>query len=357
MTASLDLLALSEKELGDWLADRGQKRFRAKQVRKWLYEKGAASVDEMTDLPKALRSTLDGATTLGTLTVAAEQNSKDGTIKRLYRLPDGHLIESVLMLYADGRRTACISSQAGCAMGCVFCATGQMGFARQLTPTEIFEQVWRYDRALKAAGERLSNVVLMGMGEPFHNYNAVVAAMRRMNSDLGIGARHITVSTVGLVPKIRQLADEGIQVTLAVSLHAATDAARSALMPVNRKWPIEELVAACREYVEKTHRRVTFEWALIDGETDSVAEARRLGRLLSGLLCHVNVIPLNPTGGYGGQPSSPERVRKFVQTLGEHGVPASVRVRRGIDIDAGCGQLRSRVLEEEGTVTGPSTAL
>ena len=346
MATPIDLLSLSESELVAWLAERKQKRFRAKQVRRWLFEKGAASVDDMTDLPRALRDTMRDTTVLGTLTVAAEQRSRDATVKRLYRLPDGHLIESVLMHYADGRRTACISSQAGCAMGCVFCATGQMGFARHLTATEIFEQVWRYDRALKASGERLSNVVLMGMGEPFHNYDAVVAAMRRMNTDLGIGARHITVSTVGLVPKIRQLAEEGLQVTLAVSLHAATDTARSALMPVNRRWPIEELVDACREYVDKTHRRVTFEWALIDGETDSVAEARRLGRLLSGLLCHVNVIPLNPTGGYGGQPSSPERVRKFVQTLGKHGVPASVRMRRGIDIDAGCGQLRSRVLEE-----------
>ena len=348
MTSTVDLLSLSEAELVAWLASHGQKKFRAKQVRRWLFEKGAASVDEMTDLSRTLRAMLDAHTTLGTLTVAAEQQSRDGTMKRLYRLHDGHLVESVLMKYADGRRTACVSSQAGCAMGCVFCATGQMGFARHLTATEVFEQVWRYDRALKASGERLSNVVLMGMGEPFHNYDAVVAAMRRMNSDLGIGARHITVSTVGLVPKIRQLADEGLQVTLAVSLHAATDAARSALMPVNRKWSIEELVAACREYVDKTHRRVTFEWALIEGETDTVAEAKRLGRLLSGLLCHVNVIPLNPTGGYGGQPSSPERVERFVQTLGRHGVPASVRMRRGIDIDAGCGQLRSRVLEEQG---------
>ncbi|HCH61625.1 MAG: 23S rRNA (adenine(2503)-C(2))-methyltransferase RlmN [Deltaproteobacteria bacterium] len=348
MTAPTDLLSLSEADLAAWLAQRGQRSFRARQIRRWLYQKGASSVDQMSDLPRALRESLAAETALGTLRVATEQSSKDGTVKRLYRLPDGHLIESVLMRYADGRRTACISSQAGCAMGCVFCATGQMGFARHLSSTEIFEQVWRYDRALKAEGERLSNVVLMGMGEPFHNYNPVVAAMKRMNKDLGIGARHITVSTVGIVPRIKSLADEGIQVTLAVSLHAATDTARSALMPVNRKWSIETLVEACREYVEKTHRRITFEWALIEGETDSVAEAQRLGRLLSGLLCHVNVIPLNPTGGYGGQPSAPERVQRFLQTLGRYGVPASVRVRRGIDIDAGCGQLRSRVMEEQG---------
>jgi len=346
MQAPTDLLSLSEAELSAWMKAHGQPAFRARQVRRWLFDKGAESVDAMTDLPKALRTVLREQTCLGTLDVAAQQESADGTMKRLYRLHDGHLIEAVLMRYRDGRRTACISSQAGCAMGCVFCATGQMGFARHLTPTEIFEQVWRYDRALKADGERLSNVVLMGMGEPFHNYDAVVAAMHRMNKDLGIGARHITVSTVGLVPRIRQLAEEGLQVTLAVSLHAATDAARRALMPVNKRWPIEELVQACRDYVDRTHRRVTFEWALIDGETDTPEEATRLGRLLQGLLCHVNVIPLNPTGGFSGRPSSPERVRRFVDILKRHGVPASVRVRRGIDIDAGCGQLRSRVLEE-----------
>jgi 23S rRNA (adenine2503-C2)-methyltransferase len=348
MTASVDLLALSEAELAAWLSERGQKAFRARQIRRWLYQKGASTVEDMTDLPLALRQELSSDMALGTLTVATEQSSRDGTLKRLYRLHDGHLIESVLMKYTDGRRTACISSQAGCAMGCVFCATGQMGFGRHLTPTEIFEQVWRYDRALKADGERLSNVVLMGMGEPFHNYTSVVTAMRRMNQDLGIGARHITVSTVGIVPKIKELATEGIQVTLAVSLHAATDAARSVLMPVNRKWSVEDLVGACRDYVDQTHRRVTFEWALIEGQTDTVEEAHRLGHLLSGLLCHVNLIPLNPTGGYGGRPSAPERVKRFVRTLGRHGVPASVRVRRGIDIDAGCGQLRSRVVEEQG---------
>ena len=350
MQAPVDLLSLSQSELSAWMKDRGQPAFRAKQVRQWLFEKGASSVDEMTNLPKSLRKILREESCLGTLTVATEQQSKDGTHKRLYRLHDGHLIESVLMRYRDGRRTACISSQAGCAMGCVFCATGQMGFARHLTPTEIFEQVWRYDRALKAEGDRLSNVVLMGMGEPFHNYRSVVAAMRRMNSDLGIGARHITVSTVGLVPRIRQLAEEGIQVTLAVSLHAATDAARRALMPVNKRWSIAELVAACQHYVDRTNRRVTFEWALIEGETDTPEEASRLGKLLQGLLCHVNVIPLNPTGGFSGRPSSPARARDFVEILGRYGVPASVRVRRGIDIDAGCGQLRSRVVEEGAAV-------
>ncbi|MCB9675902.1 MAG: 23S rRNA (adenine(2503)-C(2))-methyltransferase RlmN [Alphaproteobacteria bacterium] len=341
----IDLVALSKDELGVLLASWGEKPFRAKQVHGWLYEKGAADVSEMTDLPKGLRTRLAEETVLGAMDVAAEQRSKDGTVKRLYRLADGKLVETVLMPYADGRRTACISSQAGCAMGCVFCATGQMGFKRHLTAGEIFGQVWRQHVELKARGERLSNVVLMGMGEPFHNYEPVMEAVRRMMSDLGIGARHITISTVGLVPQIERFADEGLQVGLAISLHEATDAARSALMPVNRRWSIDVLLEAVRGYVEKTGRRVTFEWALIHGTNDTVEVAEQLGKRLRGVHCHVNLIPLNPTGGYAGLPSDPGRVEAFVETLGRYGVPATVRVRRGIDIDAGCGQLRERVLE------------
>jgi 23S rRNA (adenine2503-C2)-methyltransferase len=342
-----DLLALPPAGLGALAASLGHKRFRGKQIHDWLFKKGAQDVDEMRNLPKDLRARLRDASTIGTLTLATEQVSADGTTKRLYRLADGQLVETVLMRYRDGRNTACISSQAGCAMGCVFCATGQMGFARHLRTEEILEQVWRFDRELKAEGSRLSNVVMMGMGEPFHNYEAAVQAMRRINTEVGIGARHITVSTVGLVPAIRRFAEEGLQVTLAISLHSTDDRRRSAMMPVNKRWPVEELVAACRDYVEKTRRRVTFEWALIGGLTDSLDEATRLGRLLRGLLCHVNVIPLNPTEGYEGQPSHPEDVDAFVARLNELGVPASVRVRRGIDIDAGCGQLKSAVLKRQ----------
>jgi 23S rRNA (adenine2503-C2)-methyltransferase len=343
----IDLYTLDEQGLAALLAGWGQPAFRARQVRAWLYEKGAGSFDEMSDLPRGLRERLAAETCLGGLTVAAEQRSRDGTLKRLYRLGDGKLIESVLMPYATLRRTACISSQAGCAMGCVFCATGQMGFARHLSADEIFEQAQRFSTELIARGERLSNVVLMGMGEPFHNYDAVVVAIRRLMKDLGIGARHITVSTVGLVPKIRQFAAEGLQVTLAISLHAATDEERSALLPVNRRWPLAELMAACREYAELTGRRVTFEWALIEGNNDQPAQAHALGRLLRGLPSHVNLIPLNPTGGYAGGPSQSEAVGRFVEVLAEHGVPATVRMRRGIDIDAGCGQLTSKVERAE----------
>ena len=284
---------------------------------------------------------------LGELELAARQISRDGTEKRLYRLSDGQLIESVLMPYADGRRTACISSQAGCAMGCVFCATGQMGFGRNLSAAEIFEQALLFARELAANGERLSNVVFMGMGEPFHNYEASLDALRQMMSRLGIGARHITVSTVGLAPQIRRFADEGLQVKLAVSLHKVDDAERTALLPVNRRWPIAELLDACRYYVEKTDRRISFEWAAIAGENDTVKEAQRLGKLLAGLRCHVNIIPLNPTDAYAGTPSAGDNLERFVATLRQYGVPATLRLRRGIDIDAGCGQLKTAVIGPE----------
>ncbi|MCB9682350.1 MAG: 23S rRNA (adenine(2503)-C(2))-methyltransferase RlmN [Alphaproteobacteria bacterium] len=349
----VDLYTLSEAELGDLLVGWGEKRFRARQIRAWLYERGAMSFDGMTDLSKALRERLAAETTLGSLEVVTEQASRDGTVKRLLRLHDGQLVESVLMPYRDGRRTACISSQAGCAMACVFCATGQMGFARHLTSTEIYEQALRFSQELTLRGERLSNVVLMGMGEPFHNYEAVLEAIRRLMGELGIGARHITVSTVGLVPMIRRFAEEGLQVTLAVSLHEVDDTARSALMPINRRWPVAELLAACKDYTDASGRRVSFEWALIAGRNDDDATADRLGRALAGIPCHVNLIPLNPTGGYDGAPTEVPQAERFIEVLARHGVPATVRVRRGIDIDAGCGQLKSKVLARRTPAAGP----
>jgi 23S rRNA (adenine2503-C2)-methyltransferase len=254
------------------------------------------------------------------------------------------------MEYDDHRRTACISTQAGCAMGCVFCATGQMGFARHLTVGEIIEQALYVARGLQAEGERLSNVVFMGMGEPFHNYAHTVDAARRLidESAFGIGQRHVTVSTVGLVPAIRRFAEEGLQVRLAISLHAATDDERGDLLPVNDRWPIGELLDAVRYYIEKTGRRVTFEWALIARENDTPEQAHALGALLRGLLCHVNLIPLNPTTGYGGKKPDRDRVQRFVTILQSYGIPATVRVRRGIDINAGCGQLKTAVVSGEG---------
>ncbi|MFQ3567184.1 MAG: 23S rRNA (adenine(2503)-C(2))-methyltransferase RlmN [Aggregatilineales bacterium] len=341
-----DIYGLSLPALEAHLQRWGEPRFRARQIWDWLYERRVDTFEAMTNLPQALRERLASEFRLGVLALEAEEESIDGTLKRLYRLDDGQLIETVLMEYDDARRTACISTQAGCAMGCIFCATGQMGFARHLTADEIFEQAFFFARDLEALGERLSNVVLMGMGEPFHNYEASIAAVRRIMRDLGIGARHITVSTVGLVPMIRRFADEGLQVKLAVSLHAATDAEREALLPVNRRWPLAELMNACRAYVEKTGRRITFEWTLIHGENDTPEQAHALGRLLRGLKCHVNVIPLNPTGGYHGGPSAAGRVDAFVATLADYGISATVRVRRGIDINAGCGQLKAKVLRK-----------
>lgn len=347
-----DLYALSQDELAALLASWGEPKFRARQLWDWLYDKRVDSFDTMTNLPASLRERLKAETRLGTLALLTEQVSRDGTSKRVYRLPDGQLIESVLMQYDDDRRTACISTQAGCGMGCVFCATGQMGFARHLSAAEIFEQALYFARDLEAQGERLSNVVLMGMGEPFHNYDESIQAVRRLMQDLGIGARHLTVSTVGLVPQIRRFADEGLQVRLAISLHAATDEERSALLPVARRWPLRDLLAACRYYIDKTGRRITFEWALIEGKTDTPQQAHALGRLLKGMLCHVNAIPLNPTEGFAGGPSDTAAADQFVDILASYGISATIRVRRGIDIDAGCGQLKAKVAQQGEMVDG-----
>ena len=352
-----NVYGLDEKGLTEELIAMGQAKFRAKQIADWIYKKGVTNFSEMTNLSSKLREELSQKYCFGHLEIAISQISKDGTEKRLYRLPDGQMIESVLMPYQDGRRTACISSQAGCAMGCSFCATGQMGFARHLTAEEIFEQVQAFSTELQQKGERLSNLVFMGMGEPFHNYNELIKAIHMVKDRLGIGARKITVSTVGLVPKIKQFAKEGLQVKLAISLHATSDEERSLIMPINRKYSIAELIEACHEFVNATRRRITFEWALIQGENDSEDIARKLAQLLKGLLCHVNVIPLNPTKGYDGAPSDPERVNRFVATLEAQGVPATIRVRRGIDIDAGCGQLKSEVERKKRQQTEQGKAL
>ena len=324
----------------------GQPVFRLKQVKRWVFDKGVTDFGRMKDIPLDLRGRLEKMFRFGSLKLASEQVSKDGTRKRAYELPDGQIIESVLMPYTDGRQTACISSQAGCGMGCVFCATGQMGFSRQLTAAEIFEQAQQFSLELKndKDGEkRLSNIVMMGMGEPLANYDNVLAAVRRINSELGIGARRITISTVGLAPRIRKLADEDIQVGLAVSLHQASDEKRSSLMPVNKRYPINELIDSVKYYISKTNRRVSFEWALIRNETDTPEVAAELGTLLRGMLCHVNVIPLNPTSGFGGKPTPKAGVDEFIRILGTYGVPATPRTRRGIDIDAGCGQLSTQI--------------
>ncbi len=342
------------EELTDFIKQLGQPTYRAKQIWEWLYINFAQSFDEMTNLSKSLRETLKRSATLSTLTPVVTQHSSDEqTVKKLFQLPDGQLIETVLMGY-EKRQTVCISTQAGCAMNCVFCATGQMGFYRNLTVGEIVAQVTHFCRELSDEDKRLTNIVMMGMGEPLHNYANTIAALDRITAENGInlGARKITISTVGLVPAIRNYADEQRQTPLAISLHAATDEERGKLLPINRRWKIADLMAACHYYIEQTGRRLTFEWALINGENDTIEQATALGALLEGMLCHVNLIPLNPTGGFDGGPSSRERVDDFQATLSEYGVSSTVRVRRGIDIQAGCGQLRDRAIAEAYQVKG-----
>jgi len=274
----------------------------------------------------------------------ADIASSDGlTRKFLLRLADGQTIETVLMGFTR-RHTACVSTQAGCAMGCVFCATGQMGFVRHLRPGEIVAQVRHTQRALRASGQAdLRNLVLMGMGEPLHNYDAVMTALDIITDrrGLNLGPSKITISTVGVVPGILRLAEEKRPYHLAVSLHGATEAERAALVPISQRWPLAELMAACETYFAKTQRRIFFEWTLIAGQNDSPAQANRLVALLQGLDAHVNLIPLNPTGGFAGTATQSDAAKKFKQVLQAAGIPSTIRQRRGIDVAAGCGQLRA----------------
>jgi 23S rRNA (adenine2503-C2)-methyltransferase len=335
--------------LGETLSGWGEPTYRALQIWQGLYHNLWQTPQDFTILPGNLRQHLSEEYRFSNLKPLSALQSSDGeTRKTLFQLPDGRAIEAVLMRYSN-RRTLCISTQAGCAMGCVFCATGQMGFRRNLTSGEIVEQVLFYARQLRASGERVTNVVVMGMGEPFHNYDATMQAIDRMNhpDGLNFGARRFTISTVGLVPAIRRFADEKRQVNLAVSLHAANDDLRSSLLPINRKYPLDVLFQACREYVENTHRRITFEWALIHGVNDTLDQARELCERLEGMLCHVNVIPLNPTKRYEGQASTQQQARSFKDELEKHGIPCTIRVRRGIDIQAGCGQLAIQQIQPE----------
>ena len=327
----------------DW----GLPAYRARQIYQGIYRHLAAGPEEIPSIPSALRQQLAHSLAFDPLTPKARARSAEGdTEKVLFQLQDGAKLETVLMRYRQ-RRTLCISSQVGCAMGCSFCATGQMGFVRHLSAGEIVAQVMAFARALKAQGERLTNIVFMGMGEPLHNYQASLKAVRILNDPQGFAfaARRITISTVGLVPGIDRLAGEGIQINLAVSLHAATDELRSRLVPINRKYPLAQLMDACRRYFQRTHRRLTFEWALIEGLNDGLDQAQALVELLAGLPSHVNLIPLNPTQGFAGAAASRQRARAFKETLQAHNVPCTLRLRRGVDIQAGCGQLATQVHE------------
>ncbi|MGH2575682.1 MAG: 23S rRNA (adenine(2503)-C(2))-methyltransferase RlmN [Ignavibacteria bacterium] len=336
------LLDLSFNQLNKFVKNLGESSFRAKQIWEWVYKKSARSYDEMTDLPKKLREKIKSEISFTHLNPHLDLLSSDGwTRKILFNLPDVSQIETVLMGY-EKRRTVCISTQAGCGLGCTFCATGQAGLQRNIAAGEIVEQVLFFDRILHKKKERLTNIVFMGMGEPFANYREVIKAVKILTDKecYNFGARRITISTVGLVPEIERFAEENSQVNLAVSLHAATDELRESMIPINKKYPLDLLIPACREYTEKTRRRLSFEWALIDNVNDTEEQAKKLVRLIKGMLCHVNFIPLNPTRGYAGHESKQKRIRAFRHILDKAGIPNTLRIRRGIDINAGCGQLR-----------------
>jgi 23S rRNA (adenine2503-C2)-methyltransferase len=358
MQKTASIYDLSFEELSALLKSWDEPDYRVSQIWEGLYRHLWSSSEEFTSLPKNLRQKLvdnyshdktgiEGRASFISLQPIKKQESSDGeTIKTLFFISGGYTVEAVLMRYAK-RRTLCISTQAGCAMGCIFCATGQMGFQRQLTSGEIIEQVLYYAHQLALESEQVTNIVLMGMGEPFHNYEATMAAIGRLNDQNGynLGARRFTISTVGLVPGIRRFTSEHSQINLAISLHAADDILRSQLLPINQKYPLEQLFSACLEYIQVTHRRLSFEWALIQGVNDAPEQAHLLAQRLSvfrkggSTLCHVNVIPLNPTQKYGGHASTHQRALAFQSVLEQSGIPCTIRLRRGIDIQAGCGQL------------------
>ncbi|MCI5690772.1 MAG: 23S rRNA (adenine(2503)-C(2))-methyltransferase RlmN [Clostridiales bacterium] len=338
-----DLRSMTLEELTAWCQAQGQPAFRGKQLFQWL-SRGAASTDELTDQPKALRAKIDQEGGLFPLTVARKQVSKlDGTIKYLWRLADGNCIETVLMRYHHGN-SVCISSQVGCAMGCAFCASTIGGKVRNLTAGELLAQV---AFTQKDAGLPISNIVLMGIGEPLDNYDQVRRFLTLVNhpAGLNIGMRHISLSTCGLIKGIDRLAEEGLQLTLSVSLHAPDDETRSALMPVNRGTGVEALLAACRRYFAKTGRRISYEYAVIEGVNDTPRHAALLADRLEGTVAHVNLIPLNHVQESPLKPST--HVAAFQRQLEKRGITATVRRRLGSDIDASCGQLRRKAQQEE----------
>ena len=339
------LCDLTFPEVENLILSWGEPGYRARQIWQGLYQNLWNSPQEFTNLPASLRARMAEELQFQVLSPVTTLKSSDGqTVKTLFRLQDGKAIEVVLMRY-EKRNTLCISTQVGCAMGCVFCATGQMGFKRHLSSGEIVAQVLYYARQLHESAETVTNIVVMGMGEPFQNYDNTLTAIDRLNEPGGFnfGARRFTISTVGLIPAIRRFASEKRQINLAISLHSAQDALRTSMLPVNRRYPIDELLEACRDYVVTTGRRITFEWALINGVNDTPAQAQLLAHKLKGLLCHVNAIPLNPTRGYPGQATTRPRAEKFQEILVQSGIPCTLRLRRGIDIQAGCGQLLSDV--------------
>ena len=341
----IDIKSMSLEELQFAFKDIGLQKFRAGQVYKWL-AMGVTSFEEMTNISKELRNKLEDVYFIPSCLIEVKRVSKiDGTVKYLFKLFDGEYVEAVVMKYHHGN-SICISSQVGCKMGCYFCATGKFGFTRNLLPSEMLSQV---QTAQNDIGERISNIVLMGMGEPLENYDNVIKFLGLVSSDEGmnIGMRHISLSTCGIVDKIYDLADKKMQLTLSVSLHAPSDDIRNTMMPVNKKWNIDELLKACKYYSNITNKRISFEYAMISGVNDSDTCARELAGRLRGILSHINLIPVNDVTGTGYQKSGAERLRKFSAILEKSGFTATVRRTLGSDIEASCGQLKGKVLKRE----------
>lgn len=332
-------------ELQEELVALGEKKYRAEQIFKWLYVDKVKEFDEMTNLSIELREKLKQEYTMCNFKILKKQESSDGTKKYLFDVLDGNAIETVLMEYHHGK-TICVSSQIGCKMGCKFCASTGIKFIRSLTCGEIVEQILAVEQDI---GDKIPNIVFMGIGEPFDNYDNVMRAIKIINNQKGlnIGARHISISTSGLVPMIYKFADEELQCTLSISLHATTDEKRSKMMPINNRYNIEELMEACRYYIKKTNKRISFEYALAKDNNDNLEDAKELVKLLKGMLCHVNLIPINKIENGEYVKSTNENIIKFRDYLNEKGIVATIRRELGSDIDAACGQLRRKNLNEK----------
>lgn len=342
------IYSLRLDELKEWLTANGEKAFRAGQVYEWLYEKRVKTFEEMSNLSKGLRDKLEKEFALTTLSTIVKQESKDGTIKFLYQLQDGYSIETVLMRHEYGN-SICVTTQVGCRIGCTFCASTLGGLKRHLMAGEIVEQVVKVQQDLDATDERVSSIVIMGIGEPFDNYDAMMNFLKIMNDDKGlnIGARHITVSTSGIVPKIYEFADEGMQINFAVSLHAPNQEARQKLMPIAKAYKLEELMDAVNYYTQKSGRRVTFEYGLMSGENDTEEVALELANLIKNIKCHVNLIPINYVPERDYIRTSRSKIFAFERTLKEKGINVTIRREQGADIAAACGQLRAQERSQE----------
>nr|WP_307197086.1 23S rRNA (adenine(2503)-C(2))-methyltransferase RlmN [Neobacillus niacini] len=342
------IYSLQLHELKEWLTNNGEKPFRAEQIYDWLYKKRITSFEDMNNLSKSLRDKLSDNFQITTLKTVIKQSSSDGTIKFLFELHDGYSIETVLMRHDYGN-SVCVTTQVGCRIGCTFCASTLGGLKRHLEAGEIVAQVVTVQQALDETDERVSSVVIMGIGEPFDNYDNMMSFLKIINHDKGlmIGARHITVSTSGIVPKIYQFADENMQINFAISLHAPNTELRSRLMPINRAYKLDDLMKSVRYYIDKTGRRISFEYGLFGGVNDSVEHAEELASLLKGLKCHVNLIPVNyvPERDYVRTPK--DKIFAFEKTLKNRGINVTIRREQGHDIDAACGQLRAKERKEE----------